>query len=63
MENEPCNLLIQKLKKHNTIMMCPYCKQLFDIHTGMIFLEGKDTKDVNKLGHDYFVKVMSDVSK
>jgi len=56
---EPCELLIQKIREHNTITKCPYCEQLFDIHVGMIFLEGKETPDSSKWGHKYFEEVMT----
>ena len=56
---EPCKLLISKMKEHGTITKCPYCKQLFDIHVGMIFLEDKETKNIDKWGdHKYFEEVM-----
>ena len=58
MKTEPCDLLIEKLRKHSTITKCPYCKELFDIHVGMISLEGKETADYNKWGHKYFEDVM-----
>jgi hypothetical protein len=57
--DEPCPLLIKKIKEHGTITKCPYCKRLFDIHVGMIFLEEKDTNYTNKWGdHKYFEEVM-----
>ena len=56
---EPCQLLIDKIKEHQTITQCPYCEKQFDIHTGMIFLEGKQTSDSSKWGkHEYFEQVM-----
>ena len=56
---EPCELLVDKMREHNTITKCPYCKNLFDIHVGMIFLEGKETPDPNEWGrHQYFEEVM-----
>lgn len=55
---EPCKLLIKKIDEHNTITKCPYCKELFDIHAGMIFLEGKEINDSGKLEHKYFERVM-----
>jgi len=58
MRNEPCKLLIDKIQEHGTITKCPYCKELFDIHIGMIFLEGKETGDYHKWGHKYFEDVM-----
>jgi len=36
------NLLAEKIVEHDAIVKCPYCKELFDIHTGLIFLEGKE---------------------
>jgi hypothetical protein len=55
---EPCKLLIKKIQEHNAITKCPYCQKLFDIHTGMIFLEGKEINDSSKSGHEYFENVM-----
>jgi len=56
--SEPCELLTRKIKEHNTITMCPYCNNLFDIHVGMIFLEGKQVDPPPKNTHDYFEEVM-----
>jgi len=58
MVKEPCNLLIDKIREHGTITKCPYCGQLFDIHVGMLFLEGKETEDYRRWGHKYFEEVM-----
>jgi len=58
MVKEPCELLIEKMREHGTIAKCPYCGELFDIHVGMIFLEGKETADYSKWGHKYFEEVM-----
>lgn len=55
---EPCELLNKKLKEHNTIVMCPYCDQLFDVHVGLIFLEGKQIKPPPRDMHKYFEQVM-----
>lgn len=55
---EPCKLLVEKLREHNTITKCPYCGKLFDVHVGMLFLEGKETDDQDKWGHTYFEEVM-----
>ncbi len=56
--SEPCELLARKIKEHDTITMCPYCKNLFDIHAGMIYLEGKQVDPPPKNTHEYFEKVM-----
>jgi hypothetical protein len=60
---EPCKLLIKKIEEHNAITKCPYCKQLFDIHAGMVFLEDKEISDSGKWGHEYFEKVMGASAK
>lgn len=60
---EPCELLIEKIREHNTITKCPYCGELFDIHVGMIFLEGKETSDQSKWDHGYFQEVMKQENK
>ncbi len=39
----PKELLVEKLKEHQGVIMCPYCKNLFDVHVGMVFLEGKQS--------------------
>jgi len=39
----PKKLLIEKLKEHNGMIECPYCKNLFDVHVGMVFMEGKQS--------------------
>lgn len=57
-EREPCTLLSKKIRDHNAITMCPYCKHQFDIHTGMIFLEGKQVDPPPKKTHDFFYEVM-----
>ena len=59
MNEEPCELLIRKLKDHNTIIMCPYCQSLFDAHVGMIYAEGKETSPPPRDTHGYFEKVMT----
>lgn len=56
--DEPCELLIRKLREHATITKCPYCQRLFDVHVGMVFLEGKETPDSSEWGHTYFEDVM-----
>lgn len=58
MENEPCKPLIDKLREHNTITMCPYCRRLFDVHVGLIFLEGKEIEPPPRNTHKYFEQVM-----
>lgn len=59
MVTEPCEMLVDKIREHNTITMCPYCKKLFDIHVGMVFLEGKETESPPRDTHEYFVEVMN----
>lgn len=56
--DEPCKLLIDKLREHNTITMCPYCRMLFDVHVGLIFLEGKEIEPPPGDTHKYFEQVM-----
>lgn len=59
MENEPCDLLIDAVRRKNAITQCPYCERLFDLHVGMMFVEGKQTSDPTKWGkHEYFEQVM-----
>jgi len=57
-EEEPCQLLVQKMKEHNTITMCPYCRNLFDIHVGIIYLEGKQIDPPPRDTHKHFEEVM-----
>jgi hypothetical protein len=38
---EPSKELIEKIREHQALVKCPYCKNQFDIHAGIIFLEGK----------------------
>ena len=57
-KQEPCELLSRKINEHAAITMCPYCNNLFDIHAGMIYLEGKQTNPPPKDVHEYFKQVM-----
>ncbi len=60
---EPCSQLSDKLKEHNTITMCPHCKQVFDVHVGMVFLEGKQTTTPPKDTHAFFEAMMATQNK
>ena len=58
---EPCETLTRTLAEHNTITMCPYCRSLFDVHVGMLFLEGKQAPHPGpplKEAHRYFEEAM-----
>ena len=57
-KQEPCELLTKKIRQHSAIVTCPYCKNLFDIHVGYIFHEGKQTDPHPKDAHLYFEQVM-----
>jgi hypothetical protein len=60
----PKKLLIKKLKEHDGIIMCPYCKQLFDVHVGMIFAEGKQLPEASPgYGYEHFEEIMTGKKK
>jgi len=52
-------LLMEKIVEHDAIVKCPYCKQHFDIHTGLIFVEGKQVPNVPQgYGYTHFEDIM-----
>lgn len=57
----PKKLLIEKLREHGGVIKCPYCKNLFDVHVGMIFMEGKQSPQPVPPGYGYlhFEEIMS----
>jgi len=56
----PKKLLIRKLKEHDGIIKCPYCKAPFDVHLGMIFLEGKDIPGASpEYCYEHFEEIMA----
>lgn len=58
------DLLTKKIEEHDAIVKCPYCKKLFDIHAGLIFLEGKEVP-LAPPGYaiEHFEEIMSDTKK
>lgn len=55
------DLLAEKIEEHDAIVKCPYCKKAFDIHTGLIFLEGKEVPIAPPgYGIAHFEEIMSD---
>lgn len=63
MAEEPCELLIRKLREHGGATKCPHCGNVFDVHLGMVFLEGKEQEYYNKWGHRHFEEVMGQESE
>jgi hypothetical protein len=58
---KPSKELIKKIREHGAIVKCPYCKNQFDIHAGIIFLEGKQIENPyipNPSTEAFFKKVM-----
>lgn len=55
------DLLAEKIEEHDAIVKCPYCKKLFDIHTGLIYLEGKQVPIAPPgYGIAHFEEIMSE---
>lgn len=58
LKHEPCDLLVRKIAEHDAITMCPYCEAHFDVHAGMVFLEGKNNSAPSSDTHKEFERVM-----